>query len=76
MNNLYYIKLENDTTVNMYIAKNLNDAILKFLHDNISHIGLLQLLENHLTLDLWVRKENEQSKKISVDIDYNVNIRS
>lgn len=76
MNNLYYIKLENDITVNTYIAKNLNDAILKFLRDNVSYIGLLQLLENHLTLDLWIRKENEQSKKISVDIDYNVNIRS
>jgi hypothetical protein len=76
MSNIFYIKLENDNINNTYIAKNLNEAILKFLSDNISYIGLSQLLENHLTLDLWVREENTSAKKISIDIDYNVNIRS
>lgn len=76
MCNVFYIKLENNTVSSMYIAKNLNEAVLKFLSDNASYFGLSQLLENYLTLDLWVREENTSAKKISVDIDYNVNIRS
>ena len=76
MCNVFYIKLENDTVSSIYIAKNLNEAILKFLSDNASYIGLSQLLENHLTLDLWVREENASAKKISIDIDYNINVRS
>ena len=33
MSNMFYIKLENDNASNTYIAKDLNEAILKFLSE-------------------------------------------
>lgn len=75
MKNIYYIKLENDNYTKVYFAKNFDDAILQFLNENPAYTGISQLLENHNTLCLWIRKENEQAKRIEIDIDYNINIR-
>lgn len=76
MTNIYYIKLENDENSLVCVAENEKAAILQFLNKESACFGISQLLENHITLYLWIRRENEQAKRIEVDIDYIINIRS